>query len=337
MAKKPNPYNVPTISKLMRWKSDPPGQSSTIISISASTDCFGMLPAEIRTEISTYLETADMLHLRLASRVMATVFYSQPFWKSRFRIDRDRGYLAYLVDDAKRLKKRYRKTNWMCLYHVTNRSRSDNYREEINLRESIWNKNKWFQQTTTMVRGLDISPPADYSGMEVEMTENWEWKELQADVRRDNCYRPYRLLCSPDRMHTQYVHIPQSVEGIGISILQEMDVTYITGLELFCRNHRNITVGYKIPGAHVIVDVTDLRGFTVAMSSGGIRALQLVTRSQATKWLGLLSDGKYCFWKSPYLRTFISKRLIFEGNIEAIRCTFNVGSIIFYRTIFDGS
>lgn len=62
------------------------------------SDCFSLLAIEIRLEIASHLSTLDYLGLRSVSRAMALVFSLQSFWKTRFRVNGDRGYLACLAD-----------------------------------------------------------------------------------------------------------------------------------------------------------------------------------------------------------------------------------------------
>lgn len=56
-------------------------------------DVFSSLPLEIREQVACFLPTPRFLALRLASRPMALVFYSQTFWRSRFTLRNDRGFL----------------------------------------------------------------------------------------------------------------------------------------------------------------------------------------------------------------------------------------------------
>lgn len=294
--------------------------------ISAGTDCFGILPAEIRTEILRYVRTADMFNARLSSRAMAAVFYDQTFWKSRFQIDGDRGYLAYLLCDANYNRMRGKKLDWRFLYHVTNQFKSEDYDNNgISQRERVWVKNRWISQVASIARRPTISF-TNASGAELKLTQNLTWKALGANNKRlnDRYWLLFSPEFSPNRIFSQSAYIPQSVRAIAVSVLQQMDMTYITGLEFICENHGNITFGYKLPESRVEEYVTGLKGFTTAVSSAGVCALQPITHSHTGKWLGLPSDGHYSITKEPYLRAFISKRLIFETNIEAIRCTFDV-------------
>jgi hypothetical protein len=73
-----------------------PTSASSNVSIGA--DCFSLLAMEIRLGIADYLSTVDFLRLRSASRAMAPVFELQSFWKTRFRINSDRGFLSCLAE-----------------------------------------------------------------------------------------------------------------------------------------------------------------------------------------------------------------------------------------------
>ena len=64
---------------------------------SVDTHHFEWIPLEIRLQIATYLPTVDFLSLRLCPRAMADIFEDQSFWKTRFFIYGDRGYLAFLT------------------------------------------------------------------------------------------------------------------------------------------------------------------------------------------------------------------------------------------------
>jgi len=64
---------------------------------------FHLLPLEIRFEIVCLLPTIEYLNLRLASKAMVHIFYSQKYWKSRFLIHRKRRYLNYLLEEDSNL------------------------------------------------------------------------------------------------------------------------------------------------------------------------------------------------------------------------------------------
>jgi hypothetical protein len=88
-------------------------------------DCFDNLPVEIRLQIATYLPTVDFLSLRQSSRAMVVVFEFQSFWKSRFSVNGDRGFLNCLVTDPKK----YESRDWRLIYRCT--EKIDCFREHL--------------------------------------------------------------------------------------------------------------------------------------------------------------------------------------------------------------
>ncbi|CAG8399139.1 unnamed protein product [Penicillium salamii] len=84
---------------------------------SSNIDCISALPIEIRLEIASYLLTADFFTLRAVSRGMAAIFSLQSFWKTRFHINGDRGFLCYLTEGPQG----HQKKNWRSIYHCTAR------------------------------------------------------------------------------------------------------------------------------------------------------------------------------------------------------------------------
>ncbi|KAL3449390.1 hypothetical protein BJX65DRAFT_305953 [Aspergillus insuetus] len=99
---KDGPFRTPTLKELRSVAADIPdscANSKYSARIDASlTDSFARLPPELRLDIATYLSTADYLNLRLASRVMATIFHGNAFWKSRFQ--KQQGSRSFWADIA---------------------------------------------------------------------------------------------------------------------------------------------------------------------------------------------------------------------------------------------
>ena len=80
--------------------------SNSRSSVVLHPDCFGNLPIEIRLQIATYLPTVDFLSLRQSSRAMVVAFEFQSFWKSRFSVNGDRGFLNSLVTNSRKHESR---------------------------------------------------------------------------------------------------------------------------------------------------------------------------------------------------------------------------------------
>lgn len=292
---------------------DLPEPAHTAIQLRGSADCFRRLPAEIQGEIAAYLETSDTFNLRLASRTMTAIFWSQAFWKTRFKINRDRGFLSYLIDSVKGSRRLQPNMNWRLLYHCTNTSKT--YGSPIWNRNRIWFLNRWLAETTTMVMEPSVHEE------KLNTADHWEWKAVQGDIRNGTFFAD---TCDPDTSFRQFIYMPYSHTRVNVSILREMDMTYITGMEFISQNQPNINVGYKTTGRQITMDIKSLRGFEVAIGSGGIRALRFITNSNASKWLGNPTDPKFPRGRVRLCRACTTMRLMFDGDIDALEFTCNV-------------
>lgn len=106
------------------------------------------------------LPTDEFLKLRCVSRSMATLFTSPAFWKSRFSLSHEQGFLHDIpqknwksADDSRRNES---STDWRLLYHCSNPTtkteRDGNFRLQI--RRGFWQINRWLAQACFMrVRG----------------------------------------------------------------------------------------------------------------------------------------------------------------------------------------
>lgn len=101
-------------------------------------------------------------------------------------------------------------------------------------------------------------------------------------------------------------------------------MTYLTGMELICEERPNINIGYKMPGAQIkiTVDIKSLRGFEVAVGSGGIHAIRIITDSEnsSSQWLG---DGRS---DSDGGGACITTQLVSNEEICALRGAYDVSS-----------
>jgi hypothetical protein len=283
-----------------------------------NTDRFARLPLEIQEEIVAYLPTVDVLNLRYTSRTMAAIFDSQGFWKTRFRGSGERGFLSYLMQHQRRLKRR-RIIDWRLLYHCTNEVSS--YGSELRNRKRIWEINRLLRDMSMMTMTVGTDGNTFRQGIQKErelqstslVDDGLDWKEVPRDLLDENKYQPAVK-------YTQRIDIPRSLVRIGIPVLQGLPETYVTGLELICegRDEANTSIGYRIPGNQRLVDTKALRGLDLAMGGGGIRAIRLIiadSTSSAPKWLG----------NTEYADMTI--RLACDGDMSALAGEFDVSSV----------
>jgi hypothetical protein len=137
-----------------------------------------------------------------------------------------------------------------------------------------------------------------------------EWKEVPRDL----------LGYPPGVKYTQGINIPRLLVRIGISVLQGLRETYITGLECICegRDQANVNFGYRIPGKQIFIDTKALTGVDLALGAGGIWAIRLITAdlgSSSSKWLG----NSEC--------ASMTIRLACDNDIFALSGKFDVSSL----------
>lgn len=130
--------SIPSISQIMKCRKK---KSSFIYPIKDSIrglvntpDVFGVLPVEVREMIATRLPTKDFYALRMASRVMAPIFESATFWKSRFSISGKYGFLYYTIQEFTSHKTNDG-TDWRSLYACMPRLR---YTRHLPFQACVW-------------------------------------------------------------------------------------------------------------------------------------------------------------------------------------------------------
>ncbi|CAG8020953.1 unnamed protein product [Penicillium nalgiovense] len=289
-----------------------------------SVDCFSLLPMEIRLEIASYLSTADFFGLRSVSRAMAVVFSLQSFWKTRFRINSDRGFLACLTDIP-----RSRQWNWRSIYRCT--ARIDRpYRHLWALRRH-WMNNLWLADRYSMTQALKYQT---HGGFQNNLLGEITWKEAAAAVRCDRNYVPGMDWNKCKNCWGEHIPLIQSVSlqevmiGLVVFILDEPTKTgtktYITGFDLIsaAAETPNATIGYRLPGRQVTINLhnQELRGFTVVTGDGGIHAIRPIFNNKiVTTWIGRQGYDKMCN----------STQILLKDGIKVISAKFDVSRLCY--------
>jgi hypothetical protein len=257
------------------------------------------IPLEIRLEIATYLSTVDFLNLRLCSRAMADIFEDQAFWKTRFFIRGDRGYLAFLTEGIQRER------DWRLIYRCTHNL--SKLHPELRTRQQHWRHNIWLKDVSIMTREQNLRLQTQLGNI-----ESLQWQKATGEIR---CHRGTRgllnaanhKLCSTcftkHETLTQSVPFSRDVLGLAISVLSDprsdsdSPLTYVAGLELiYPSDMPNTVLGYRLPGNRIMIDLQarPLRGFEVMIGEGGVRAI-LPLFDTINNWIGKPVDGLYLY------------------------------------------
>ncbi|KAI2742390.1 hypothetical protein DTO013E5_3682 [Penicillium roqueforti] len=238
-------------------------------------DCFRLLPLEIRFEIAYLLPTPEYLSLRLASKAMVHIFENQEFWKTRFFIHRERGYLNYLLEEGC--------GDWRLMYRCT--SRLKRLARTLRFRRLQWLHNEWIKDRCMM-----IGAPISTSPENAAQFDGLVWERAAGKVQ---CDRPYKSEITPpsslgndicqrcrgvhNLLPPQMVTISSELVEIAVSVLAEDEHSFITGLNLvYGESSPSISLGYQISQKQIKIDLRGqpLKGFEVLAGEGGIQAIR---------------------------------------------------------------
>ncbi|KAF4242915.1 hypothetical protein CNMCM6805_002023 [Aspergillus fumigatiaffinis] len=222
----PGRFPLPSLEELMRFAKSPPKPSSIIAQrpVNHPIDGFRQLSYDILVLISSMLPTKEALDLRRVTRAAIPLFASSHFWRTRFAIDGERGFLHPIVRNFSPPEGNY-EIDWRLLYHCTARLNCSDW-FEIEIR--AWETLRWLRDTASAIRCGRPRPP---------------------DFRGSPALQHYH---NTTRRNTfiESVEITSSLCKIAISALQEAGEVNINGIEFIFDDGRPRTMlGYATPGA----------------------------------------------------------------------------------------
>ncbi|CAG7942760.1 unnamed protein product [Penicillium salamii] len=296
--------------------------------LTSSIDGFSMLPVEIRLEIASYLSTPDFFTLRTVSRGMAAIFSLQSFWRTKFLINGDRGFLSYLTEKSHD----QRKTNWRSMYRCT--ARCDTFDRFLQALLEIWRLNRWLVDRCSMVQRLDDQSESD---LQLEVSGQISWEVAPPETHRDRWpRRAYSLNCPFCPLShapvTQFASLKEIISLVVFVLYvppqnrEKRTRTWITGIDLISANaEKTITIGYRVPRSYVTLNLYQqrLRGFQICAGGGGIRAVRpIMDRKSVEDWIGQPAscDGAFRYKLNH-------SRNARWGEIKAISAKFDVSRI----------
>ncbi|OJK02606.1 hypothetical protein ASPACDRAFT_39913 [Aspergillus aculeatus ATCC 16872] len=272
-------FGLPALEELMRFPRDPPLPASCITPRRRAShrrrtgrDGFQRLPLEIIEAIAILLPTRDILHLRCASRGFVGIFSSRAFWKTRFEINAERGFLLPVLRNYFERKGRRRRQeeegeiDWRLLYHCTCKlGCSWGFRLEI----GTWEALRWVRDTALALHS-GRPRPLDFRGMGLHHYDNTLVRGTYREV----------------------VEIHAPVCQVAVSVLQETAKPSITGLDFFFKDGSRAMLGYSCPeareihgetqwkqmgmpnpyfypGVRVTIDIESFHGFSVSRDVAG--------------------------------------------------------------------
>lgn len=280
-----NPYDVPEVFELLNMSSQEKQNYELCVT---GTDCFSVLPWEIREAIAIILPTGDFLNLLWSSKSFLPLLTSQTFWASRFQTGNDRDF----VFEARHKRPK----DWITLYRMTSRAHS---RPGLKNRRRIWGLIRAIVKVLYLQldQSMECQPPIQ------NPEPRWT---VAADVRGDEVSN-YSFNEGCRLLQKQSTSIPADLVRIIFSTIGDGDIEYLAGMRFVSHNGTEIHLGYTINGKEDSLDITALRGFILAMGSRGIQGLQVVN-----------SDGKVSKWFGCPKSSPVTERLVGTCPVAAV-------------------
>jgi hypothetical protein len=161
---------------------------------------------------------------------MGALLCSPAFWKSRFELHNDRGFLHYLIQKPA-TKKPDQEIDWHLLYHSTCKMI---FCPRIEDAIKVWEVSRWLRDALLSCENGREIPLLEFGGNVLQHYHN------------DTCWRG---------THIERTTIPPSLIKIGVSVLMgEERTSNITGLEFITEDGSSVTIGYKSPEAEVMTE-----------------------------------------------------------------------------------
>ncbi|KAL8790504.1 MAG: hypothetical protein Q9195_006335 [Heterodermia aff. obscurata] len=254
---------------MLSTRSKPPFDSPLI---KASHDLFGVLPWEILEDIAIRLATRDALQLRHASASFLPLYISSAFWASRFSADGERGLFFERNGPRDYLE-------WITLYKL---SKLPSQIPALSNRHRVWNLARLVVNATQRycAESLPVTAKAECS-REPSVRVSCEAYLDDGNERLSHYYKPCRSF------GTSVVTLHVDLMQVGVTVINMGVCTYVAGLRFIAKDQPDIKVGYVADREDQILTISELRGFKVAKSASGIRALQIVgSDGESTKWAG---------------------------------------------------
>lgn len=237
------------------------------------SDGFTKLPLELLQMILLLLPTQDALNLRLVSRAFPDLFSNVAFWASRFEPDSEKG----LVFEARHHDTSKSLDSLMRLYFLS---------ERTNL--SLAAKNRRRLWGILMTVALLVRPSTTEHRFISETTQPLP----EANLRLTSLRYPEFPFEDCTALHESYgaierMSITPGAVTITVSILNNGNWDYLTGIKLVDSSGELQTVGYMWPQQQMTVQMAGLHGFRVGMGCSGVRALQAIGPNQTeARWMG---------------------------------------------------
>ena len=269
-----SPHEAVSVPRLLSGGTQSP-KSSVIRS--STEDCFMRLPWEIRELVATLLPVQEAMSLRLVSSSFAPLLASQMFWASRFLSGRERGYVFEVRENPKGV-------DWMKLFRRTGFTHAS---------PGLRNRIRTWKLIETSKQYMELQlPKLPKASISDDRCTNYQWRRVAANFAKKSTI--YGLASTHGRLafSERCIDVVKALTKIVISVVSAGKADYIAGMRLIDTQNHEEQLGYRYEDGEIMVNLTYLKGFAVALGSHGIRALKVIRLDgTCSDWIGRLGNA----------------------------------------------
>lgn len=284
-----NPYAFQEVQLLLAEAPQQPG-GADLVKKEEQSDPLLRLHVDVKIPIAMNLSMSDVLNLRRASSAFWEVYYVQKFWTSRFESSWERSWLFEARGNEVA-------RDWTWLYRRTNHLINPGLRNRVR----IWNLAhrilgildlSWVEVGVTPSPD-ETEPSAQSEPSEDSEPEEWPhqegWMQVSGELSEPSPGVAYRFSRGSRLFHKWRVPIPDDLLQLSMSYVRVRDSDYLSGLKLVTAGGQSHQVGYwnTTIEQQYTTQVSEIRGFKLAVGSRGIQALQCIPAgSNVSHWIG---------------------------------------------------
>ncbi|KAH6989487.1 hypothetical protein BKA56DRAFT_575881 [Ilyonectria sp. MPI-CAGE-AT-0026] len=241
-------------------------------------DPFNSLPLEVLSKVVVMLSSREVLNLKLASPVFATMILPESFWRSRFLPGRE---FSHIYESSMNTSVA---GSWRSLY-----DRTRSFDNSMINRKRVWALASSITKLLNQRLGSMIchgNPVKEFLRFQIKYPYGL-WATAISDVHEFNEH----FFHGSRELWKRRVSIPRSFQAIHASYVNIEHKKYISGLQFTQQSGEVIKLGYLHPQRMVGIaghDIEDgIVGFQFAIDDRGIRGVAAYAPSfELTNWVG---------------------------------------------------
>lgn len=282
-------------------------------------DAFSVLSIDIYSQIIQHLPLRSVFDLRLASRTCHNHGLNNTFWKSRFEVHHELGFI-FRSDLAPSFpEENLDGESWESLVKFVWSLQGQN--PALNNRRRVWRLAKNLLALLDRVEmvshcaGIPLESTFEATGM----IDPNAWITAYSTGK----FQSFSHVSGFTPMYERIVEMPLDAVSVYASIVKFSGFTHVTGLRMVTEDDEEVCIGYNIPANdHLLTpEGIHIAGFIVVANHYGISGLAVIsTLGHVSSWFGS-HEG------------FAKRRLVLESStapkgISYIKCGFDVSLLL---------